>query len=62
MMSVLKVHAFSPDPERGMPINISKAYYAKGLRGTRCGHMRKVAPDDGGVTCFFCLKKISATE
>jgi hypothetical protein len=57
----LKVHAFSPDPERGMPIDISKEMYAKGLRGTNCGYMRRVAFDHAKVTCFYCLRKLAAS-
>jgi hypothetical protein len=58
----LKVHAFSPDPERDMPIDVSKAMYAQGLRGTKCGYMRKVAFDDTQVTCFYCLRKLAASK
>lgn len=58
MASKLKIHAFSPDPERGMPIHISQAYYAQGLRGTKCGYMRKVAIDPAQVTCSHCLRKL----
>ncbi|KZN20749.1 MULTISPECIES: hypothetical protein [Pseudomonas] len=57
-----KIHAFSPDPERGMPIDISKAMYAKGLRGTKCGYMRKVALEHAQVTCFYCLRKLAASK
>lgn len=55
-----KIHAFCPEPERGMPIDISKEMYAKGLRGTKCGFMRKVAFDQSQVTCFYCLRKLAA--
>lgn len=56
---VQKIHAFSPDPERGMPIDISKEMYAQGLRGTKCGYMRKVTFDHTQVTCFYCLRKLA---
>lgn len=61
-MKTSKVHAFCPNPERGMPIDISLKYYDQGLRGTKCGYMRKVAVDDSDVTCFFCLKKMDKTQ
>lgn len=57
-MRTPKVHAFCPEPERGMPIDVSKKYYDQGLRGTKCGYMRKVAISDIGVTCFYCLRKM----
>lgn len=57
-MKTRKVHAFSPDPERHMPIDLSKAYYAQGLRGSKCGFMRRVAFDPEKVTCALCLRSI----
>ena len=42
-----------------MPIVTSNDYYARGLRGTKCGYMRKVASDDTGVTCKNCLRELA---
>lgn len=58
----LKIHAFSPDPERGMPVDVSQKMYAQGLRGTECGFMRKVTFDHSQVTCFYCLRKLASTQ
>jgi len=55
----LKIHAFCPEPERHMTIDISRDFYARGLRGTKCGYMRQVAPDDTGVTCRHCLRALA---
>lgn len=59
MSRPLKVHAFSGEPERGMPIDVSRDYYAQGLRGTKCGYMRKVSFDESKVTCLSCLREMS---
>lgn len=59
MVSKAKIHAFSPDPERGMPIDISKELYAQDLRGTVCGYMRKVTFDHSQVTCLHCLRQMA---
>lgn len=61
-MTTRKVHAFSPDPERHMPIDISKAFYAQGLRGSKCGYMRRVAFDPAQVTCALCLRQMQKTS
>lgn len=58
----LKVHAFCPEPERHMPIVTSRDYYARGLRGTKCGYMRQVAQDDSGVTCKNCLRELAKAK
>lgn len=57
-MKTRKVHAFSPDPERHMPIDTSKALYAQGLRGSMCGYMRHVSFDSAKVTCALCLRQM----
>jgi hypothetical protein len=57
-----KIHAFGPDPERGMPIDISKEFYAQGLRGSLCGYMRRVTFDNAQVTCFYCLRKLESRQ
>jgi hypothetical protein len=59
MSNKAKIHAFSPDPERGMPIDVSKELYAQGLRGTACGYMRKVTCDHSKVTCLHCLRQVA---
>lgn len=61
-MKKKKVHFFSADPERGMPIDISREHYQKGLRGTKCGYMRTVTFDKNKVTCFYCLRIISENQ
>jgi len=59
MATKAKIQAFNPDPERGMPIDISKEMYAQGLRGTVCGYMRKVTFDNTQVTCLHCLRQLA---
>ena len=59
MSKAPKIHAFSPDPERGMPVHISTELYAQGLRGTVCGYMRKVTFDQSQVTCLHCLRQMA---
>lgn len=57
-----KIHAFSPDPERGMPIALSQEMYAQGLRGTKCGYMRRVSFDPAQVTCYYCRRKLDTLQ
>lgn len=61
-MKTRKVHAFSPDPERHMPIDVSKALYEQGLRGSKCGYMRCVSFDPEKVTCALCLRQMKKTS
>jgi hypothetical protein len=57
----MKLHLFDPVSEQGMPENVRKEYYEKGMKGTLCGYIRKVAEIDN-VTCFYCLKIIERRD
>lgn len=59
MAQASKVHAYSFDPEQAMPVAIAKAYHTWGLRGTKCGYMRKVTLNNDEVTCKHCLRIIA---
>ncbi|MDY7069627.1 hypothetical protein PsexTeo8_61570 (plasmid) [Pseudomonas extremaustralis] len=53
-----KIHFFCPEPERGMPVEISRNHYSRGERGTLCGYMRLVTFNKSEVTCYYCLRKL----
>ncbi|EOI5740739.1 hypothetical protein ACMS02_001430 [Cronobacter turicensis] len=58
----MKIHFYSPTPEREMPEWMRAEYHSDGLRGTLCGYMRRTTTKRELVTCSRCQKLMREQE
>lgn len=58
----MKIHFYSPTPEREMPEWMRAEYHSDGLRGTLCGYMRRTTTNRELVTCLRCQKLMQKQE